>query len=82
MNLWLGLCWLQCFAQFTYAVVQFTAPLVGEALKSSTPVFIEWNHVNNQSGLPENTLYDLYLCAGGNEEGSYVWFTLAVLSLY
>ncbi|PGH17990.1 hypothetical protein AJ80_04611 [Polytolypa hystricis UAMH7299] len=62
---------LSLIARFASCAVEFTAPGAGEVLKAGDTITVEWHHVGNSTQVPGDILYDLFLCAGGNEEGSY-----------
>ncbi|PGH14814.1 hypothetical protein AJ79_02830 [Helicocarpus griseus UAMH5409] len=53
------------------AAIEFIAPTAGAILKAGDPLYSEWRQVGNNSDISDGVLYDIYLCAGGNDEGSY-----------
>ncbi|KAK2730822.1 hypothetical protein FQN55_005425 [Onygenales sp. PD_40] len=56
----------------TAAAVEFTTPSAGAIIKGGgSPLDVEWRHLGNNSNVPESVRFDIYLCAGGDDEDSY-----------
>jgi hypothetical protein len=64
--LWTSLAALAVLSSAVLADVKFTDPTGGATLDVKSPVDIEW------TASDDLTTYQLWLCAGGNEEGKYV----------
>jgi Ser-Thr-rich glycosyl-phosphatidyl-inositol-anchored membrane family len=67
-SLWL----LATLTPYVFADVQFTAPEPGATIKAGGTVTIEWKDSGETPPLDTLLSYQLFLCAGGNEDGSYV----------
>lgn len=68
---------LGALASTVLADVKFTTPAAGAALPAGS-LSITWADSGDSPALSELTSYQLFLCAGGNEDGSYVsylWYT-------
>ncbi|KAK2774271.1 hypothetical protein FQN53_003709 [Emmonsiellopsis sp. PD_33] len=56
----------------TAAAVEFTTPSAGAIIKGGgSPLDVEWRHLGNNSNVPESVRFDIFLCAGGDDEDSY-----------
>jgi Ser-Thr-rich glycosyl-phosphatidyl-inositol-anchored membrane family len=57
---------------YAFADVQFTAPAPGTTIKAGGALTIEWKDSGDAPPLDTLLSYQLFLCAGGNKDGSYV----------
>ncbi|PGH01192.1 hypothetical protein GX51_05388 [Blastomyces parvus] len=53
------------------AAIEFTAPVAGAILKGGDDLSAEWQHIGNNSEIPDAVRFDIFLCAGGNDEDSF-----------
>ncbi|KAL2359211.1 hypothetical protein RJZ56_007943 [Blastomyces dermatitidis] len=53
------------------AAIEFTAPVAGTILKAGDTLNVEWQQVGNSSEIPDAVRFDIFLCAGGNDEDSF-----------
>ncbi|KLJ10040.1 hypothetical protein EMPG_14558 [Blastomyces silverae] len=53
------------------AAIEFTAPVAGAILKAGDTLNAEWQQVGNNSDIPDAVRFDIFLCAGGNDEDSF-----------
>lgn len=67
-SLWL----LATLTPYIFADVEFTAPKPGASVKAGGPLTIEWKDSGEIPPLDTFLSYQLFLCAGGNEDGTYV----------
>lgn len=63
---------LAALAPFALANVKFIAPEAGEELTGGGAISIEWEDSGSGPSVEDLTTYQLFLCAGGNTEGSFV----------
>jgi hypothetical protein len=63
---------LAALLPFTLADVEFTSPDGGQSI-SGLSIDIKWKDSGDDPPLSDLSTYQMFLCAGGNEEGSYVW---------
>jgi hypothetical protein len=54
------------------AQIEFVAPQAGSIRKGGSTITVEWRYSVGQSELYDFARYDIFLCAGGNSEESYV----------
>ena len=54
------------------AQIEFVAPQAGAVRKGGSTITVEWRYPVGQLELYDFARYDLFLCAGGNDEDSYV----------
>jgi hypothetical protein len=54
------------------ADVEFLTPAAGSVAKGGDVLTVHWRDSRNPPKLSELTRYDLFLCAGGDAEHSYV----------
>lgn len=59
------------------ASIEFTAPAAGAVLKGGDTLVVEWQQLWNNSDVSDGTRFDIFLCAGGNHEDSYVWMLIS-----
>ena len=67
-SLWL----LANLVPYVFADVQFTTPEAGSTVKAGGALSIEWKDSGETPPLDTLLSYQLFLCAGGNKDGSYV----------
>ena len=63
---------LAAVAPYVFADVQFTSPSAGGTVAGGKTLSIEWKDSGEKPPLSDLTTYDLFLCAGGNDEESFV----------
>lgn len=66
---------LALFAALTHLVsadVEFVSPKAGAKLTGGQSVVIEWKDSGDSPAITDLTTYELWICAGGNEEGTIV----------
>jgi hypothetical protein len=56
---------------FAFADVEFTSPSGGDSI-SGLKLDIEWKDSGDEPKISEMATYQMFLCAGGNDEGTYV----------
>jgi hypothetical protein len=71
-RLLLPLAVVAALAPFASAAPSFTNPKAGETLKAGESIVVKWDDSGDSPKLTDLTTYQLFLCAGGSEEGSYV----------
>ncbi|KAK2750698.1 hypothetical protein FQN57_002771 [Myotisia sp. PD_48] len=59
------------FAQLAVGSVQFIAPEPQALLQPGPNIEVEWRYTDNSTVQISGSEYNLYLCAGGNAEGSH-----------
>ena len=57
---------------FVLADVEFTQPKAGATLEGGSTVSIKWKDSGDKPRIKDLTNYEIFLCAGGNEEVDYV----------
>ena len=70
---------LAALLSFTFADVEFTTPSAGQSLSGLT-LDIEWKDSGDDPTISELATYQMFLCAGGNDEGDYVWSVCVVIT--
>jgi hypothetical protein len=55
-----------------FADVKFTSPAGGETFTGGGSIKAAWTDSGDAPSISDLTTYQLFLCAGGNEEGTYV----------
>ncbi len=63
---------LAAVAPYTFADVEFTTPAVGSTETGGSTLDIEWKESGTGPPITSFSTYQLFLCAGGNEAGSFV----------
>ncbi|OAX78626.1 hypothetical protein ACJ72_07062, partial [Emergomyces africanus] len=53
------------------ATIEFAVPAAGAILKGGDTLNVEWQQLGNNSDVSDAVRYDILLCAGGNDEGSF-----------
>ena len=65
-------CWLLAAAlPYALADVEFTSPAAGVTLTGPT-LSIKWKDSGSSPAISDLVSYQLFLCAGGNEDSNYV----------
>ena len=62
---------LAALLPFALADVQFTSPKAGQSISGLT-LEIEWKDSGDVPKIDDLATYQMFLCAGGNDEGEYV----------
>ena len=62
---------LAALLPLTFADVEFTTPGAGKSVSGLT-LDVEWKDSGDKPKLSELATYQMFLCAGGNDEGDYV----------
>lgn len=65
---------LAALLPLTFADVEFTTPNAGQAISGLT-LDVEWKDSGDDPKISELATYQMFLCAGGNDEGDYVRYT-------
>lgn len=68
---------LAATAPLAFADVKFTTPAAGATLDGTT-LSVEWTDSGTTPKLADLTSYQLFLCAGGNDDSSFVSALLSV----
>ena len=63
---------LAAITPFTLADVEFTSPAAGATLTGGGSISIEWQDSGNAPSISDLTTYQLFLCAGGNDDTTFV----------
>lgn len=63
---------LASVAPYAFADVQFTSPSAGTSAAAGQLLQIAWKESGTAPPISELQSYQLFLCAGGNEAGSFV----------
>ena len=66
---------LAVMAPYAFADVQFTSPSAGATVAGGTTLDVEWEDSGDKPPISQMTTYELFLCAGGNDEDNFVCFT-------
>ena len=66
------LLFLFCTATSVLADVKFTSPGAGTTEAGGTALSIKWSDSGDDPSLDDLVSYQLFLCAGGNDEAQYV----------
>lgn len=56
----------------TWAEIEIVTPQADAVLKGGGPIAVEWEHPGNSTSFSGSTHYDVFLCAGGNNQDGYV----------
>lgn len=67
-RLWL----LASFVLSVFADVKFTKPEPGATIEAGGTLTIEWEESGESPSLDSLLSYQLFLCAGGNDDGTFV----------
>ena len=59
-------------ASFVFADVEFTSPTSGATLPAGKTLSVQWKDSGDDPPLKTFTTYQLLLCAGGNDQDSYI----------
>lgn len=57
---------------FVLADVEFTQPKAGATLDGGKTITIKWKDSGDKPRIKDLITYEIFLCAGGNEEVDYV----------
>lgn len=60
------------FHIFVLADVEFTQPKAGATIDGGSIVTIKWKDSGDKPEIDDLINYEIFLCAGGNEEADYV----------
>lgn len=60
------------FAALAQAGIEFTKPKAGDTLTAGTALGVQWQEGGDGPSLSDLTTYELFLCAGGNDAGTFV----------
>jgi hypothetical protein len=71
-RLMLPLAALVALVPFASAGIQFTSPEAGATLKAGTSIQVGWEEGGDGPKLTDLTTFELFLCAGGSKEGTFV----------
>ena len=63
---------LAAVAPYTFADVEFTAPAAGATETGGSTLDVEWKESGTGPPISSFSTYQLFLCAGGNDAGSFV----------
>jgi len=63
---------LSSLATLTFADVQITSPAAGAKLTGGGAITIQWKDSGESPALSTFSTYTMFLCAGGNEDGTFV----------
>lgn len=70
---------LSALAALVVADVEFTTPAAGAILTAGSTISIKWDDSGDAPKISALTSYQLFLCAGGNDDASYVRTDRAIL---
>jgi hypothetical protein len=65
--LWTPLALLAALARLAAADVEFVSPKAGAKLVGGGAIEVEWKDSGDKPAIADLTTYELFLCAGGNE---------------
>jgi hypothetical protein len=71
-RLLLPLAAVAALAPFASAAPRISSPKAGDTLTAGTAIEVKWDDSGDSPKLADLVTYQLFLCAGGNEEGTYV----------
>lgn len=63
---------LAAVAPYTFADVEFTAPAAGATVTGGSTLDVEWKESGTSPPITSFSTYQLFLCAGGNDAGSFL----------
>jgi hypothetical protein len=63
---------LVALVPFASAGISFKSPKAGATLTAGQSVTIEWEEGGDGPAITDLATYELFLCAGGSEEGTFV----------
>ena len=63
---------LAAVAPYALADVEFTSPSAGATLQGGSTIKVEWKDSGSQPPISDLQSYQLFLCAGGNDDQSFV----------
>ena len=62
---------LAALLSYALADIEFTSPDAGQSVSGAT-IDIKWKDSGDEPKISELATYQMFLCAGGNEESDYV----------
>ncbi|OCK76099.1 hypothetical protein K432DRAFT_408445 [Lepidopterella palustris CBS 459.81] len=71
---------LAAITPIAFADVEFTSPKAGATLTGGGSITVEWKDSNNAPLLTDLTSYSLFLCAGGNDDTTFIQLTAITTS--
>ena len=63
---------LAAITPFALADIEFTSPTAGAKLTGGGSISIEWQDSGSAPSISDLTTYQLFLCAGGNDDTTFV----------
>ncbi|KAI4148750.1 MAG: hypothetical protein L6R39_002707 [Caloplaca ligustica] len=63
---------LATLSSVVFADVQFTSPAAGATLQAGKPITAKWKDSGDGTALTDLKTYTLFLCAGGNDQDSFI----------
>ena len=63
---------LAAAAPFVSADVEFTSPAAGATVSGGSTINVQWKDSGTGPAVSSLQTYQLFLCAGGNDEASFV----------
>lgn len=69
------LIFIAALAALTIADVKFTSPSGGATVAGGKTVEVKWKDSGDDPPLDDLETYQLFLCAGGNEQDTYIQLT-------
>lgn len=66
-------------APYVLADVEFTTPSAGGTVAGGSTLKVEWKDSGKSPAISSLQTYQLFLCAGGNDEASFVSSPLAII---
>jgi len=71
---------LAAVAPYALADVQFTSPDAGATVEGGTTLSVKWKESGTSPPITSLTTYQLFLCAGGNDQTSFVRYLPGITS--
>jgi len=71
---------LAAITPFALADIEFTSPAAGAKLTGGGSINIEWKESGNSPSISDLTTYQLFLCAGGNDDTTFIQLTAITTS--
>lgn len=63
---------LAAVAPYAFADIEFTSPSAGATVSGGSTIKVQWKDSGISPALKDLQSYQLFLCAGGNDEKSFV----------
>jgi hypothetical protein len=70
--LWAPLALVAALTHLVAADIEFVSPKAGAKLTGGQSIVIEWKESGDSPAITDLTTYELWICAGGNEETTIV----------